>query len=208
MRPFEIALLTVEVIAFVVVVLPLPGAVGWLRHAVFLPLPAAGVQVLVKGERWQLVPAYALGGVLAVIGLVRLARHDGRRATGTRMRRLRTGIGVAAGVLGLVASAATPAVVPVFRFPPPTGPHGIGTLTYHWVDTDRPEVFTADPDDHREVVVQLWYPAHVDASAPRAAYVPDSQALAPLAHLIGLPVGCLKVATRLDLRDRRQVRTR
>jgi hypothetical protein len=23
---------------------------------------------------------------------------------------------------------------PVFRFPHPTGRHGIGTLTYHWVD--------------------------------------------------------------------------
>ena len=39
---------------------------------------------------------------------------------------------------------------PVFRFPHPTGHHGIGTVTYHWVDADRPEAFTADSDDRRQ----------------------------------------------------------
>jgi hypothetical protein len=56
----------------------------------------------------------------------------------------------------------------VFRFPHPTGRHGIGTLTYHWVDADRPEAFTADPDDRRELMVQLWYPATPDPAAPHA----------------------------------------
>jgi hypothetical protein len=69
--------------------------------------------------------------------------------------------------------------VPVFRFPRPTGHHGVGTVTYHWVDADRPEVFTADPDDRRELMVQLWYPAPPDPAAPRAPYVRDADALAP-----------------------------
>jgi hypothetical protein len=59
-------------------------------------------------------------------------------------------------------------MVPVFRFPQPTGPCAIGTLTCHWVDADRREVFTSAPDDRRELVVQLWYPAKPDPSAPRA----------------------------------------
>jgi predicted dienelactone hydrolase len=54
-----------------------------------------------------------------------------------------------------------PIMCPVFRFPHPTGHHGIGTVTYHWVDADRPEAFTADPDDRRELMVQLWYPARL-----------------------------------------------
>jgi hypothetical protein len=69
--------------------------------------------------------------------------------------------------------------VPVFRFPHPTGHHGIGTVTYHWVDANRPEAFTADPDDRRELMVQLWYPATPDPAAPRAPYVRDADALAP-----------------------------
>ena len=64
----------------------------------------------------------------------------------------------------------------VFRFPHPTGHHGIGTVTYHWVDADRPEAFTADPDDRRELMVQLWYPAPPDPAAPRAPYVRDAAA--------------------------------
>jgi hypothetical protein len=68
---------------------------------------------------------------------------------------------------------------PVFRFPHPTGRNGIGTLTYHWVDADRPEAFTADPDDRRELMVQLWYPATPDPAAPHAPYVRDADALAP-----------------------------
>lgn len=187
MRTFEIVLLTVEMIALVLLVLPLPSSVRWLRHALFLPLPTAAIQVLLEGMRWQMVPAYALGGVFAVVGLVVPARRHERTTSGTRSRRLYTGVGVVTAVLALAVSAVLPAVVPVFRFPPPTGPYGIGTVSYHWVDTGRPEVFTADPHDHRELVVQIWYPARVDASAPRAAYVPDSQALVPLARLIGLP---------------------
>lgn len=76
---------------------------------------------------------------------------------------------------------------PVFRFPKPSGPYGIGTLTYHWEDPSRPEVFTADPNDRRELMVQIWYPAKVDPSLPRARYVRNPGALAPLARLLHLP---------------------
>jgi predicted dienelactone hydrolase len=78
-------------------------------------------------------------------------------------------------------------MVPVFRFPQPTGPCAIGTLTCHWVDADRREVFTSGPDDRRELVVQLWYPAKPDPSAPRALYVQDAGAIAPVARLLQLP---------------------
>jgi hypothetical protein len=43
-------------------------------------------------------------------------------------------------------------------FPPPTGPYEIGTLTYHWVDTQRGEVFSPDAHARRELMVQIWYP--------------------------------------------------
>jgi hypothetical protein len=44
----------------------------------------------------------------------------------------------------------------VFHFSHPTGPYQIDTLTYHWVDADRLEVFIADPTDRRELMVQIW----------------------------------------------------
>jgi hypothetical protein len=45
-------------------------------------------------------------------------------------------------MVGLAVAIVVPVMCPVFRFPRPTGHHGIGTLTYHWVDGDRPETFT------------------------------------------------------------------
>ena len=87
----------------------------------------------------------------------------------------------------------------MFRFPDPSGPYEIGTLTYHWVDADRPEVFTADPDDRRELMVQVWYPAKGDPSSPRAPYIQDADAVtAAFARLFDVPkflLGNLKYVT-------------
>jgi hypothetical protein len=80
-----------------------------------------------------------------------------------------------------------PIAFPVFKIPPPHGPNRIGTLTYDWVDTARPEIFTAEPSDRRELMVQIWYPAQSDKSGKRAPYVKDGLALAPLARLLRLP---------------------
>jgi hypothetical protein len=57
--------------------------------------------------------------------------------------------------------------------PTPTGPYQVGTTNYHWVDESRPEIFTKDPDDRRELLVRVWYPAEVDANATPEPYGPD-----------------------------------
>jgi len=43
--------------------------------------------------------------------------------------------------------------------PRPTGEFGVGIRDFYFVDPARPEIFTADPTDAREVAVQIWYPA-------------------------------------------------
>ena len=44
--------------------------------------------------------------------------------------------------------------------PLPTGPYCIGATDYHFVDSQRPELFTPEDDtDFREVMVRLFYPA-------------------------------------------------
>ena len=92
------------------------------------------------------------------------------------------------GIIALAVSVLLPLLIPVFRFPPPSGPYGIGTLTYHWVDAERREIFSADPQARRELMVQIWYPAKQDPATPRASYVQDADALAlALARLGHLP---------------------
>jgi predicted dienelactone hydrolase len=76
----------------------------------------------------------------------------------------------------------------VFSFPPPTGPHAIGTVARHWVDAQRPEVFTDDRAARRELMVQISYPATDQPTAPRARYLPDAALVAPaLARFLGEP---------------------
>jgi predicted dienelactone hydrolase len=100
--------------------------------------------------------------------------------------------------LSLAISIALPILVPVFRIPQPTGAYAIGTLTYHWVDRSRPETFTSDPNDRRELMVQIWYPAAVGPSSPTVPYLDDPSVLVPLAGLLRLPgfvFGHLKYVT-------------
>jgi predicted dienelactone hydrolase len=209
-RPLEIVLLVADVVAFALLVLPRRGQAGRAQSAVpaqpavparsvYPSLPAvptlpvvlalpvvAATQALVEGPRWQLIPAYALAVLFGVAGGVRLWRRQ--PAARGRARRIVVGVGVGAAALGLVVAVALPAVLPVFQLPHPTGPYAIGTVTYHWVDADRDEVITADPNDRRELMVQVWYPASPDPSAPRAPYIDDADAVAAAsAALVGLP---------------------
>ncbi|MEO8078116.1 MAG: carboxylic ester hydrolase [Acidobacteriota bacterium] len=155
-------------------------------------------QVRVEGPRWQMVPGYTLTGLFLLVWLVQnraLARKPTRSA---RTNTLAAGLAVGLGALVLAASIALPTLLPVFRLPHPSGPYEIGTLTYHWVDADRREVFVADRNARRELMVQIWYPANTDPSSPRAPYVPNAGVLAPLARLLHLPgftVGHLKYIT-------------
>lgn len=129
-------------------------------------------QVMVEGPRWQMMPAYALTATLCLIWLLRWMVP-----TGFHVNRLIASTGMGLGVLGLLVSISLPLIFPVFHFPKPTGPYAIGTLTYHWVDSSRPELFTTDPHDQREIMAQVWYPAQDEPWAPRAPYIEDAESV-------------------------------
>ena len=107
-----------------------------------------------------------------------------------RNRTIRIGLGL--GALALAILLTLRIVLPVFHFPTPSGPYAIGTLTYHWVDADRTDVFSTDASARRELMVQIWYPAK--SAEPRstrsasAPYVQNASALAAaLSRLKNLP---------------------
>src|SRR5215204_6804576 len=147
MRPLETLLLLANLLAFFVLALPRLRAVRWTRYSAPIALLMAGAQALLEGPRWQMVPAYALAGLFFVIWLLQNIAPAGEPARQGRTNRLAVGLAVGLGVLGLTISIVLPIMLPVFRSPHPSGPYEIGTLTYHWKDADRPEVFTADPND-------------------------------------------------------------
>lgn len=62
-------------------------------------------------------------------------------------------------------------IIPQLELPAPTGPHAVGESIFRWVDTSRPEALTDAPDDFREVVAMIWYPAEL-GTGTNAGYFP------------------------------------
>lgn len=188
-RGFEVLLTLAVVAAFARAVVPRSRGPRWTAYAAPLAASLALVQILAEGPRWQLIPAYALAAGCLLRFLVHLLVRPGPTAPGRAgaraLRAVRVTLAVA-GAAALLLAVALPVALPVFRFDPPTGPYGIGTVTYHWVQP-RPELVTADPDDRRELVAQVWYPAVADPAAPRAPYVESTDSVTHAARLLGLP---------------------
>ena len=48
--------------------------------------------------------------------------------------------------------------------PAPTGPFAVGTTEYHLIDKSRKETKSGNPEDFRELMVHVWYPAAAKSS--------------------------------------------
>ena len=173
MRSLETLLLMADLLTLFVWSVPQLRVASWLRLSATGALLIAVTQVLVEGPRWQMFPAYSLSAMFFLVGVPKNLATAGGPAERYRLTQVAVGLGIP----WLAVSVALPMIVPVFRFPNPTGPHAIGTLTYHWVDAARSEVFTADAQARRELMMQVWYPAGAQPSAPHAAYLPDADAV-------------------------------
>src|SRR5688500_10246462 len=58
------------------------------------------------------------------------------------------------------------------ELPAPDGPYTVGRTVFSWIDTSRPEALTEDPNDFREVVAMVWYPAE-PGTGVKAGYFPN-----------------------------------
>ncbi|MGF1571007.1 MAG: alpha/beta hydrolase family protein [Nodosilinea sp.] len=182
MRPIEILLSVANVLTLLVLVLLWLQAARWTGYVTLIALLIAAAQVLIEGSRWQMIPAYLLTGLFFLLWLL----HNISLTVSFAPRKLFIGL-VGLGVFTLTLSIALPIILPVFRFPPPSGTYQIGTLTYHWLDANRQEIFSADPHDRRELMVQIWYPTRGGSASPRAPYMQHPEALASALRLLHLP---------------------
>src|SRR5581483_11056784 len=67
--------------------------------------------------------------------------------------------------------AANPTPTPVrLTLPAPTGPHPLGTISLHLVDRSRVDPWQ-DSRPARELMIQLWYPAHAAHDHPPAPWM-------------------------------------
>ncbi len=88
-------------------------------------------------------------------------------------------------ILGVTTATAQWAV----KLPPPTGPDAVGATYFSLVDTARPETFTEDPGDHRELLIRVWYPAKPATGAqPEPFWGRETQEIATrMAEFMRLP---------------------
>lgn len=182
MRPAEALLWLANLVTLLMLAAPGLRNARWPRRIALLTLLIAALQAYIEGSRWQMFPAYGLSIALFLVSLLRGPEQE----SVSGLRRLAAQAGIWIGAAALLFSAAVPIAVPVFRFPKPSGPYAVGTVSYDWVDAGRPEIFTPKQDDRRELMVQVWYPAQKARFAPEAAYIPDGETLRPLAHMLGL----------------------
>jgi predicted dienelactone hydrolase len=151
-----------------------PGAIGGLA----VLIAATIAQLSLSGWRWQLAPAAATA---ALLGLVLGARALGRPT-------MLAGTLAATAFVGAVLSLALSWALPLRILPAPEGPHAVGTTTFVLRDTERAERYGPTPGGPRELVVQVWYPAAVDAPRSPAPLVPQAAAFTDLgAAELGLP---------------------
>ena len=88
--------------------------------------------------------------------------------------------------------------VPLESIEPPTGKYNIGTQVYFWTDKSRGEVYTTDPSDYRELMVQIWYPAKGGENYQKAPHVTfPEKAISTIARTAGLPTSFGKHGTQL-----------
>jgi pimeloyl-ACP methyl ester carboxylesterase len=80
--------------------------------------------------------------------------------------------------------------------PKPTGPHALGTTHLVFVDETRPELFTDDPADHREITVRAWYPGDPTREARTAPYYENGE---EIVTRFGYPSALLDLDTHSKL---------
>lgn len=183
MRPIEIAILMVDTLIFLWPALT-PRRPRWVAFLPFIALDLVILHLFIEKYRWQMVPAYALTALLFVLSLPRLRKP----AAAPRPRRWTTFVGSTLGVLLVIVLAAPGVLFPVPVLPTPTGPYPIGTFSVHLTDSARDEIYTADPNDKRELMMQVWYPAAPAPNAPLAPWMAQlDKAIPAMAHYIHLP---------------------
>jgi dienelactone hydrolase len=74
---------------------------------------------------------------------------------------------------GLQSQSGEPTNIP--QIPAPSGPFGVGRVSYEWIDVARPDGHSSDPQAHRDLMVHLWYPAQKGKAGKVGEYLPGAK---------------------------------
>lgn len=125
-----------------------------------------------EGVRFHLVPTYAMTVALLLLSIWPRRSHAMLRRWSVRLL-----LGVPVAAFAAVA-ALLPTLFPVFSYDQPSGRYGIGTAEY----------IVAGAVNHRELVIQAWYPIDATTKGPTVGISTRPRVLAAAyASFTGLP---------------------
>ena len=188
MRPFEFLQLALTIFTAGGAILSrrIPALRPWLRYvaaAMSLTIP---LQLLIEGYRWQNVLTY-LCAIIAAFLAWRQSRSSQANPSHTGHKAIAT-VGGAILSLLLIISTALPILFPVPVMPKPSGKYAIGTASFYLKDPSRDEIYTDDPNDKRQIMMQIWYPAKSTAGAQPAKWLDRLDIAGPIiAQRLNLP---------------------
>jgi predicted dienelactone hydrolase len=197
MRTFEIVILFLNLAALLTLYVPLRHSrsvyagysLRWLELLPAALIVVTIVHLMVEKYRWQMMPSYVLTVVLLLSILPSLLK--GRKKSSVRGVWLFVTGGVA--ILWWMFAATLPIILPVMSLPTPPGAYAIGSVVYHWTDTTRDEIYSSDPNDKRELMVQIWYPAQPTAASRTVPLIDNFDvALPALAKVLQIPAFVLE----------------
>ena len=120
-------------------------------------LLSVAIQLTVEAYRWQMVPGYSVLAI-AVIQFWFAGKNTAQdKLSGWKKFRHLSAVTIA--LLLVASSALFYYLFPTFELPEPTGSYTVGTSEFHMIDEARPETYTQDSSDKRELMVRVWYPA-------------------------------------------------
>ncbi len=140
------------------------------------------LHILFEGARWQLIPLYLTVFALFIAGFYQEFTYrkaslprEGPKSSKTPSRISRAVILL---IIMIVISSTLflDQLFPMFDIPNPSGSYNVGTVIFDLTDSSRDEVFTANPDDNRRILIQVWYPTDDVSMDTKAPYISDMEA--------------------------------
>ena len=105
-----------------------------------------------EGYRWQMTPIYFILLIIVLCVYKEYVLLKGKWFLKS--------IKIIGLLFLLIIGFLLPNVLPVFDLPNPTGKYKIGSQYIH-LKTNREEIITEKPDDKRELMIKIWYPANI-----------------------------------------------
>lgn len=146
----------------------------YLKLFLILSFIVAILQIVLEGIRWQMFPSYLLVLFVPLFWFIK--------------KKYCKILSLVIAFSVLFIAAFLPSFFPVFTFNKPTGKYQIGTITYHFTDSLRNEIFTSQPNQKREIMLQIWYPTNNNFNKDFAPYIENGNTVTnALAELFGYP---------------------